>query len=90
MFLLSSVVYPPNTKVASIAAFNTVLSDANPGDTITLANQTWQDVLIEFSGKNGTAAAPIVLRAETFGSVIITGNSDLRIGENCMKLEFMS
>ena len=82
ILVITSTVFPSDTKVITVAAFNTALLIANPGDTITLANQTWQNVVINFSGKNGTAALPIVLRAETFGSVIITGNSNLRIGGN--------
>ncbi len=82
LVILSSYCRPANTKVASVASFNTALSTAVPGDTITLANQTWTNVVLEFSGKNGTAALPIVLKAETFGRVIIAGNSNLRIGGN--------
>ena len=59
--VITSTVFPSNTKVSTVAAFNTALSIANPGDTITLANQTWQNAVINFSGKNGTAAFPIVL-----------------------------
>ena len=81
-FVITLTVFPSNTKVTTVAMFNTALSTVVPGDTITLTNQTWQNVVINFSGKNGTAALPIVLRAETFGSVIITGNSNLRIGGN--------
>jgi len=85
--VITSTVFPVNIKVYTVAEFNTALSGAIAGDTITLANQTWQNVVINFSGKNGTAALPIVLRAETFGSVIITGNSNLRIGGNYLIVE---
>jgi poly(beta-D-mannuronate) lyase len=88
LFLVSrTTVYPSNTKVTSVAAFNTALSGALAGDTITLANQTWQNAVINFSGKNGTSTLPIVLRAETFDSVIFTGNCNLRIGGNYLIVE---
>jgi len=85
--VISYAGFASNTRVTTVSGFNTALSSVVAGDTITLANQTWQNVLIEFSGKNGTASLPIVLCAETFGSVIITGNSNLRIGGNYLKVE---
>ncbi len=50
----------------------------NPGDTIVLANGTWENFEILFSGK-GTEDEPIALRAETPGEVILTGQSNLRL-----------
>lgn len=50
-----------------------------PGDTIILSNGVWQDFEITFSAK-GTADKPISLKAETPGKVIISGQSNLRIG----------
>jgi poly(beta-D-mannuronate) lyase len=52
---------------------------ALPGDTIVLRNGEWKDVPILLNGK-GTAAAPIVVKAQTSGKVLITGHSTLRIG----------
>lgn len=49
------------------------------GDVIILANGEWQDFEIVISGR-GTADAPITLTAETPGGVILTGQSNLRIG----------
>lgn len=49
------------------------------GDTIILSNGVWQDFEITLSAK-GTADNPIRLKAETPGKVIISGQSNLRIG----------
>src|SRR3546814_14112534 len=49
------------------------------GDTISLANGEWRDFQIVFTG-TGTAAKPIALTAQTKGKVLITGQSNLRIG----------
>jgi len=49
-----------------------------PGDHIVLANGTWENFEILFSGK-GTEDAPIRLSAETPGQVIISGQSNLRL-----------
>ncbi len=54
-------------------------NDAGPGDILVMANGTWEDSEIAFEGR-GTAEAPIVLRAETPGEVVLTGNSRIRIG----------
>lgn len=48
------------------------------GDTIILANGVWQDFEILMSAK-GSAQQPIMLRSETPGKVIISGQSNLRI-----------
>jgi poly(beta-D-mannuronate) lyase len=53
------------------------------GDVITLANGEWQDFEIKFSGQ-GTKDKPITLKSETAGKVIITGQSNLRIGGQYM------
>ena len=49
-----------------------------PGDTVVLKEGTWQDQALLFKGK-GTEKAPITLRAETPGKVILRGNSTLVI-----------
>ncbi len=49
------------------------------GDTIILSNGVWQDFEITLSAK-GTAEKPITLKAQTPGKVIISGQSNLRIG----------
>jgi poly(beta-D-mannuronate) lyase len=54
------------------------LLKASPGDTIVLNDGVWTDQWIRFEG-NGTEQAPLVLRAQTPGQVVLTGNSRLEI-----------
>jgi poly(beta-D-mannuronate) lyase len=54
------------------------LSTAKPGDTIVVANGTYKDVEISFLAK-GDATKPIVIKAQTPGSVVISGQSSLRL-----------
>jgi len=49
------------------AAFEDAVKNAGPGDVITLANGTWVDFEILFTGK-GEKDKPITLTAETKGS----------------------
>lgn len=65
----SGVVSTPEELEAAIA-------EATPGTTITLANGTWTDVEIVFTGE-GTAEAPITLQAEEPGKVFLEGQSNL-------------
>ena len=51
---------------------------AHAGDTLLMTNGTWSNAAISFAGY-GTSALPIVLRAETYGSVILSGTSTLSI-----------
>ncbi len=69
---------------ATITAHNATQLDAalgraGPGDTVVMGNGVWSDVAIRWSGQ-GTAAAPVVLRAEDFGQVTLEGTSTLRLG----------
>ena len=66
-------------KVNNVEELNTAISQANPGDEIILANGIWEDIQIKFYGI-GTKDAPITLRAETAGEVIIQGTSNLVLG----------
>ncbi|GAA4732702.1 polysaccharide lyase 6 family protein [Flavisolibacter ginsenosidimutans] len=54
------------------------LQRAKPGDTIVVANGTYKDVEINFVAK-GDAAKPVVVKAQTPGGVIISGQSSLRL-----------
>ena len=49
------------------------------GDTITLANGEWHDFEMVITGE-GRERAPITVTSETAGEVILTGQSNLRIG----------
>ncbi|MDM7957541.1 polysaccharide lyase 6 family protein [Blastomonas sp.] len=50
-----------------------------PGDVVVLANGTWRDFEIVFSG-TGAPDKPITLKSETPGKVIIAGRSNLKLG----------
>src|SRR5688500_11410971 len=71
-------VYAADYLVHSAAEVATAQGLAGPGDSIVLADGVWTDQNITFSD-SGTAAAPITLRAQTPGRVILTGSSRLTI-----------
>ncbi len=52
-------------------------ANAKPGDEFVLADGEWKDKLIELHAE-GTADAPITLRAQTPGKVVLTGKSGLK------------
>ena len=54
------------------------LKQAAPGDTLVMKNGAWKDVNLRFRG-TGQADAPITLRAETPGGVVLSGSSKLSI-----------
>ncbi len=62
----------------SLADAMKALQSAKPGDTIIVATGTYKDVEISFVAK-GDAAKPIVVKAQTPGKVIISGQSLLRL-----------
>ncbi|MEO0471150.1 MAG: chondroitinase-B domain-containing protein [Bacteroidota bacterium] len=64
--------------VKDIQELNVAMQEASPGTEIVMANGMWKDVPIKFYGQ-GTEAAPIVLRAETPGEVLIEGESFLHL-----------
>lgn len=70
---------PESTYVKDIDELNKAISQSTPGAEIVLANGIWKDVQIDFFGK-GTKYAPITLRAESPGEVIIQGKSHLKLG----------
>lgn len=68
------------THVASSAAqIATICTTIAAGDTIMMTGGTWTNQVIVFKG-TGTAQLPIVLRSQSYGSVILTGSSRLYIG----------
>jgi len=54
------------------------LGSALPGDVVILKDGTWADANISVQ-KGGSAESPLVIRAETPGGVVFTGNSTLNI-----------
>jgi hypothetical protein len=65
--------------VANPSEYHSLAANLKPGDTVILKNGVWQDFDLRLEGE-GTAKAPIRLRAETPGRVILSGRSRLRIG----------
>jgi poly(beta-D-mannuronate) lyase len=65
--------------VKNDAELKTANSLAKRGDIIILQNGEWNNVHLLLSC-NGTATQPIVVKAQTAGKVLITGNSSLKIG----------
>ncbi len=64
--------------VQDAAEYATASANLQPGDEIVLASGTWNNARLLLKG-NGTAAAPITLRAQAPGQVVLTGQSDLRL-----------
>jgi len=65
-------------RVSTPAQITSAMTSARPGDTLTMTNGIWTSAAIVFRG-SGTAVAPILLRAESYGGVVLTGTSSLRI-----------
>ena len=76
--LCSSPLLAAEFLVHNAAEIATAQQSAGPGDTIVMADGVWTDQNITLSD-NGTAVAPINLRAQTPGRVVLTGSSRLTI-----------
>ncbi|MGB5383188.1 MAG: chondroitinase-B domain-containing protein [Lutimonas sp.] len=72
--------------VKNISEFNHAVSQAKPGDVITLANGVWNDVELIFEGK-GTEDLPIKLTVEEKGKVTLEGASNLQIAGDYLIVE---
>ena len=66
------------TEAINLVSYAWAAPRLQPGDEIVLANGTWNNTRLLLKG-NGTAAAPITLRAQSPGQVVLTGQSDLRL-----------
>ncbi len=64
------------TRVSNAKELHAALAAARPGTTIVMKNGIWQDVRIDMT-KPGTVSAPVSLKAETNGAVILRGTSQL-------------
>ncbi|MEM9260250.1 MAG: polysaccharide lyase 6 family protein, partial [Bacteroidota bacterium] len=69
----------PDDLRAAIAA-------AQAGDVLTLANGTYRDLELKFTGQ-GTSEAPIILRAEEKGKVFLEGQSNLSLSGEYLVVE---
>ena len=77
--MLPGLVSATDYRVSTPAEISATLARVRPGDTLTMTNGNWKNALIVFQA-NGTKSAPILLRSETYGGVILTGSSNLKIG----------
>ena len=79
MTLLTAVSsWAKDIVVSSESEFNAAVKQLAPGDALILKNGIWNNFEILFEGQ-GTADKPILLRPETTGGVIISGQSNLRL-----------
>ena len=73
-------VFEPRTiRIVTIEQLNLLLPDALPGDTYVMDAGTYPNARISFEPM-GTETAPITLKAERPGEVVLTGDSYIRIG----------
>jgi poly(beta-D-mannuronate) lyase len=64
--------------VSSAAQISTAMQTAQPGDILTMTDGAWTNQRIQFAG-DGTSGAPITLRAQTPGQVLLNGNSKINV-----------
>ncbi len=76
----------PKHLVSNIDEFNQAVSEASPGDVITLANGIWENAELLFEAE-GTEEAPITLTVEEKGKVLLQGQSNLRIAGQYLLVE---
>ncbi|MGK6356809.1 polysaccharide lyase 6 family protein [Sphingomonas sp. DT-207] len=79
LFSLALPAHAAEFLVRTPSEYAAAADRAQAGDTIVLGNGEWRDFQILFTGK-GAADKPIRLTAQTKGQVILTGQSNLRIG----------
>ncbi len=97
LLLISNYLFSANYTVSTVNELHNTVDIVAPGDTVIMTNGIWMDAEIIFDA-DGAPNNPIVLKAETPGEVIISGNVRLRIGgdylvvtglkfENCIATE---
>ncbi|MFP4844292.1 polysaccharide lyase 6 family protein [Winogradskyella sp. PE311] len=67
--------------VSNISEYNIALSKVNSGGTIILKNGEWKDTKLLAHG-NGSKENPVIIKSETPGKVILSGDSGLNIYGN--------
>lgn len=70
--------FSQSIAVSNISEYKTAIKSVANGGTIILKNGVWKDVELHAYG-NGTKENPIIVKAETPGKVIFTGDSQLNI-----------
>ena len=81
LLLLAPSIVGQEVLVASISEYNITIKNAEPGSVIVLKNGVWNDFKMNAFG-DGEKGNPIIVKAETPGKVLITGNSTLNISGN--------
>ena len=79
IFFLLTVLTLPSTAqkiVSNINELNSAIASAMPGQVIVLKDGIWKNTVINFNS-TANASAPITLRAQTPGKVVLSGNSTL-------------
>lgn len=79
LYLIFLIISSGAFSQENIAGLLSNVKSAKPGDTIILANGTYRDAQLVLIGK-GIPGKPVVIRAETPGKVMLTGNSFLKFG----------
>ena len=72
--------------VNDAASLKAALKDAVPGDVIIWQDGTYTDEVIQFKAE-GLQEAPITLRAQTPGGVVLQGASQLKLSGSCLVAE---
>src|SRR5688572_11065007 len=82
LILIATLLIPATAALAikhtaaNLSQLNAAIAASNPGDSIVMINGIWSNADINFNAK-GTSHMPVVLLAETPGSVILNGTSSL-------------
>lgn len=74
------------TVVANLKELNAAISHASPGDVIMMKDGNWHDVVIDFNAR-ANASAPVTLRAQSPGKVILEGNSQLTFSASYLTVD---
>ena len=82
LLLSTGLGWGKEVPVTDLESLDEAFRQAQPGDTIVMADGDWKDAGIVFRAK-GTAEAPVTLRARTPGKVVLSGESSLRFVGAC-------
>ena len=76
-FLLGSILAAKEIRLTPKSELKAILKEVEPGDSLILTNGIWKDVKLRFERVMGTIDAPIYIRAESPGEVVLTGTSQM-------------
>ena len=83
---LASVTQGADYLASDAASFQDVSGKLKPGDSLILASGTWADARLKLHAE-GTAETPVIVRAETPGKTILTGDSRLSLSGKHITVE---